>query len=219
MGRVSGAQFSLQTRGLKVNDVFNPHINQAQLSALIAEMPDIDFARFLYCQHIASTHLAVSQFEDMLISAMLMCDRIKLEKALGADMQQWQRMLKKHKVLKDSTAGSLIKILARHDVAEADISYLKWVKGKRDYFVHRLFHEGAWPGDLDVDGCRVMIRRLMAIQLWLQRAQHRTWSIFERAGFLELDYFEGGMLATNSGIYDLFNLDDGRKDNLPSESS
>ena len=172
-------------------------------------MLDIDFARFLYCQHIASTHLAVGQFEDMLISAMLMCDRVKLEKALGADMKRWQKMLMKHRLLKDSTVGSLIKILARHNVAEADIAYLKWIKDKRDYFVHRLFHDGAWPGDLDIDGCRIMMRRLMAIQLWLQRAQRQIWLIFERAGFVELDRLEGGILATNMGIYDSFDEHDG----------
>jgi hypothetical protein len=189
--------------------VFKPQISQAQLSALIAEMPDIDFARFLYCQHIASTHLAVAQFEHMLISAMLMCDGIKLQKALGADLQRWQKMLTKHRLLKDSTVGSLINILARHDVAEADIAYLKWVKDKRDYFVHRLFHDGAWPGDLDVDGCRAMVRRLIAIQLWLQRAQRQIWLIFERAGFVELDHVEGGILATNLGIHDLLDANDG----------
>lgn len=183
--------------------MFKPNISQAQLSALIAKMPNIDFARFLYCQHIASTHLAVGQFEDMLISAMLMCDRVRLEKALGADAQRWQQMLTKHRLLKDSTVGSLIKILARHDVADADIAYLKWVQDKRDHFVHRLYHDGAWPGDLDVDGCHAMIRRLMAIQLWLQRAQRQIWMIFERAGFVELDHVDGGILATNMGIFDL----------------
>lgn len=189
--------------------MFRPHINQAQLSELIAGMSDIDFARFLYCQHIASTYLAVGQFENMLISAMLMCDQIKLEKVLGADTQRWQNILTKHKLLKDSTVGSLIKILSRHNVSEADIAYLQWVKDKRDYFVHRLFHDGAWPGDLDVNGCHVMIRRLLAIQLWLQRAQRRIWLIFERAGFVELDHIEGGILATNTGIHDLFDVNDG----------
>jgi hypothetical protein len=110
--------------------------------------------------------------------------------------------------LKDSTVGSLIKIITRHDVAAADIAYLKWVKEKRDYFVHRLFHDGAWPGDLDVSGCRVMIRRLMAIQLWLQRAQRQIWLIFERAGFVQLNHIEGGILATNAGIYNLLGAND-----------
>jgi hypothetical protein len=73
----------------------------------------------------------------------------------------------------------------------------------RDYFVHRLFHDGAWPGDLDEHGCRSMTRRLIAIQLWLARAERNVWSIFERARFFELDRLEdGSLLATNMGIYD-----------------
>jgi hypothetical protein len=190
--------------------VIKPHIKQAQLSALVAEMPDVDFARFFYCQHIAATHLAVAQFEHMLISAMLMCDHVKLEKALGSDMRRWQQMLTKRRLLRDSTVGSLIKILASHDVAEADIAYLKWVKSKRDYFVHRLFDDGAWPGDLGIDGCHLMIRKLAAIQLWLQRAQRQIWRIFERAGFVELDLVGGGILATNVGIYDVLDTDAGQ---------
>lgn len=183
--------------------MFKPRITKAQLSKLVAEMSDAEFARFLYCQHIASTHLAVGQFENMLIAAMLMCDRVRVEEALGPDIQRWQQMLAKRRLLQESTIGSLIKILSRHDIAEADIAYLKWVKGKRDHFVHRLYNEGAWPGDLDLDGCHAMIRRLMAIQLWLQRAERRIWFIFERAGFVELDVSESGILATNIGIYDL----------------
>ncbi|MGY4176265.1 hypothetical protein ACVIHH_001556 [Bradyrhizobium sp. USDA 4518] len=89
-----------------------------------------------------------------------------------------------------------------------NIAYLKWIKDKRDYFVHRLFHDGAWPGDLDEDGCRTMRRRLLAIQLWLSRAERNIWLIFERAGFVELDHLEdGGLLATNMGIYDLLDAD------------
>ena len=75
--------------------MFKPHITKTQLSAIIAEMPDIDFARFLYCQHMASTHLAVGQFEHMLISAMWMCDRAG-EKALGAAMERWQQAMLKN---------------------------------------------------------------------------------------------------------------------------
>ncbi|WP_152539848.1 hypothetical protein [Afipia sp. P52-10] len=106
--------------------------------------------------------------------------------------------------MQGSTLGSLIKILKRHDVAEADIRYLTWIKDKRDYFIHRLFHEGAWPGDLDVESCRLMSRRLLAIQLWLSRAERNIWSIFERAGFVALNRLgDGSLLASNLGIYDL----------------
>lgn len=185
--------------------MFNPKITKRQITKLIDCMSDIDFARFLYCQHIAATHLAVGQFEDMLISAMFMCDRVKIKTALGQDMEKWEQTLAKRALLQDSTVGSLIKILEGHCIATSDIAYLKWVKDKRDYFIHRLFHGGAWPGDLDFDECHVMIRRLMAIQLWLGRAQRNIWLIFERAGFVELDRLaDGGYLATNMGLFDLF---------------
>ncbi len=96
---------------------------------------------------------------------------------------------------------------------DADIGYLKWIKDKRDYFVHRLFHDGAWPGDLDEEGCRFMTRRLIAIQLCLSRAERNIWSIFERAGFVELDRLEdGSLLAINTGIYELLELEAGDAD-------
>ena len=167
-------------------------------------MSDLDVARFLYCQEMAGAYLAVGKFEDMLVSAMHMCDGVKLERALGSDKDRWKRSLAKRALLQGSTLGSLIKILERHNVNKADIAYLKWIKNKRDYFVHRLFHEGAWPGDLDEEGCRIMSRRLLAIQLWLSRAERNVWSIFERAGFVELDRLaDGSLLATNMGIFDL----------------
>lgn len=172
--------------------------NQVEMSSHIAEMSDTEFARFLYCQHIASTHLAVAQFENMLISAMLTCDKVKLENALGADMKPLAKLLAKHGILRDSTWGSLISILARHSVADADIGYLRWVKDKRDYFVHRMFHDDVWPGDLNADECHGMARRLMAIQIWLERAQRKIWLIFERAGFVEFSDHDKGILARNS---------------------
>jgi hypothetical protein len=184
--------------------MFRPNLSKAQLREIIDGMSDVDVARFLYCQEMAGTYLAVGKFEDMLISAMLMCDRVKLKKVLGTDTDRWAQSLAKKALLQGSTLGSLIKILERHDVVEGDICYLKWIKDKRDYFIHRLFHDGAWPGDLDEEGCRLMSRRLLAIQLWLSRAEKNIWSIFERAGLVELNRLEdGSLLATNWGIYDL----------------
>ncbi|MEQ8395613.1 hypothetical protein [Thalassobaculum sp.] len=184
--------------------MFRPDLTKAQLRDLIDGMSELDVARFLYCQEMAGTYLAVGRFEDMLISAIHMCDRVRLEKALGADSERWVQSLAKKALLQGSTLGSLIKILERHDIAEADIRYLKWIKNKRDYFIHRLFHDGVWPGDLDAESCRLMSRRLLAIQLWLSRAERKIWSIFERAGFVALNRLEdGSLLATNLGIYGL----------------
>jgi hypothetical protein len=184
--------------------MFDPKISKEQLSQIIGEMSDVDFSRFLYCQHMASTYLAIGQFEEMLLSAMLTCDRVRIAKTLGRDMKRWEELLAKKTALQNSTIGTLIKILERHGVIASDIAYLKWIKDKRDYFVHRLFHESAWPGDLDSGGCQFMIRRLMAIQHWLSRAQRNVWLIFERAGFMDLTRLaDGGFLAMNVGLRDL----------------
>jgi hypothetical protein len=184
--------------------MFKPNLTKAQLCDIIEGMSDLDVARFLYCQEMAGTYLAVGKFEDMLVSAMHMCDGLKVEKVLGSDKSRWERSLAKRALLQGSTLGSLIKILERHSVHEADIGYLRWIKDKRDYFVHRLFHAGAWPGDMDEGGCRFMTRRLIAMQPRLSRAERNIWSIFERAGLVELDRLEdGSLLATNVGIYEL----------------
>lgn len=56
-----------------------------------------------------------------------------------------------------------------------------------------------------------MTRRLLAIQLWLSRAERNIWSIFERASFVELQRLaDGGILAMNMGIYDLFGAGEDR---------
>ena len=53
-----------------------------------------------------------------------------------------------------------------------------------------------------------MRRRLIAIQLWLERGERNIWLIFERAGFVEIDRLgDGSMLAMNAGLYDLIEED------------
>jgi hypothetical protein len=191
--------------------MFPPDLTKVQHLEILEGMSDLEFARFRYYQEMAGAYLAVGKFEGMLIDAMHMCDRIKLKKALGDDAERWAQSLAKKELLQGSTLGSLIKILEVHEAAAEDIRYLKWIKGKRDYFVHRLFHAGAWPGDLDEESCRFMTRRLLAIPLWLSRAERNIWSIFERASFVELQRFaDGGILAMNMGIYDLFGAGEDR---------
>lgn len=188
--------------------MFRPAVGKNELISLIEDMSELDVARFLYFQEMAATYLSVGKFESMLISAMHMCDRVKVQKALGLDEDAWALSVAKKSQLEGSTLGSLIKILERHNVDPADIAYLRWIKDKRDYFVHRLFHDHAWPGEMDAESCQFMRRRLLAIQLWLERGERKIWRIFERAGFIELDHLEdGGLLVMNSGIYDLIQAD------------
>ena len=114
-------------------------ITKDKLLKLIDQMSELDFGRFAYCQEIAGTYLAVRLFEDMLVTAMHMCDRVKVEEVLGRDKTRWEQSLQKKALLEGSTLGTLIKILKRHNIAAPDIRYLKWIKDRRDYFIHRLF--------------------------------------------------------------------------------
>ena len=185
------------------NDMFKPSVGKEELKAIIEQMSECDVSRFLYCQEMAGTYLAVGKFENTLISAMHMCDRVKLEESLGQDQRAWERSMEKKAQLEGSTIGSLIKILERHDIDKRDIQYLRWIKNKRDYFVHRLFHDGPWPGDLDEESCRFMRRRLLAIQFWLERAERRIWLIFERADFINITRLENGsLIVMNAEIWD-----------------
>ena len=65
--------------------MFKPGLTKIELLGIVESMSDPDLARFLYCQEMAGAYIAVGKFEDMLISAMHMCDRVKLEKAFGTD--------------------------------------------------------------------------------------------------------------------------------------
>ncbi len=113
-------------------------------------------------------------------------------------------MLAKREQLQGSTLGSLIKILQDHTIAQQDLDYLRWLREKRDYFVHRLFHEGAWPGDMSREGCRLMTRRLLAIQLLMSRGHRTIWRIFERAGLVDVTRLpDGSVLVTNKDLHKL----------------
>ncbi|HEX8900342.1 hypothetical protein [Vitreimonas sp.] len=181
--------------------MFHPNISKEQVRALIGAMSDSDFARFLYCQHMAATFMAVAKFENMVVSAILICDDMKVGKTDRA-ADAGSELIRRHNALNASTLGSMIGILEKHNVPLTDISYLKWLKNKRDHFVHRLFQSGAWPGDLDQEGCRIMIRQLIAIQRWLERGEQQIWRILERAGFVDVDRCEGGLLVSNVKLND-----------------
>ena len=61
---------------------------------------------------------------------------------------------------------------------------------------------------MDSESCQALTRRLLAIQLWLQRAERNVWGIFERADFVELTRVEEGALMMNKGVLDLFATDE-----------
>ena len=168
----------------------------------VQKLDDENSFRFHYCFAIGSTFVLLAKMEDAIIHSMSMCDRVKVKTVLGEDVTAWQRMLAKQTTLQNSTLGNLIAILSRHGIFDADLRYLRWLKEKRDIFIHRFFREGAWPGDLDQQECEAMIRRLRYLEIIFDRASSQVWKILARAGLIELEVFSDGMLAINSGAFD-----------------
>jgi hypothetical protein len=175
-----------------------------QFRRFVSKLDDENAFRFHYCYQVGSTFVLLNKMEDAIIHAMSMCDRVKVKTVLSADATAWERSFAKHTALQNSTLGSLISILSRHEILESDLRYLRWLKEKRDLFVHRFFREGEWPGDLDAEECGVMVRRLRYLEIIYNRASAQVWKILARAKLIELEIFADGMLAINSGMFDDF---------------
>jgi hypothetical protein len=166
---------------------------------------DIDIVRIHYCYQLGSTFVNLASMEDTIIDAMFVCDRIKVAQLLGSDAPAWESMLKKYDKLRSSTLGNLITILAKHNIQNTDLVYLRWVKEKRDFFIHRFFNDqpvaaaGHWPGELDEDTLSIMCRRLLYLEIIFFRASCRIWKIFENAGLLKRVH---GVLMMNPDFVD-----------------
>ncbi|MFO1150376.1 MAG: hypothetical protein U1E62_18515 [Alsobacter sp.] len=168
----------------------------------IGALSQLELSRFDYCYRIGSTFVACSLLEDMVITAMLFCDRVHVSKVLGADAEAWQKISHKQQQLRDSTLGTLVSILARHGIAERDIAYLRWLKNKRDHFIHRFFHGGAWPGELDERQVEGMCRSLGAYEIIFRRGTSQIFPILGRAGLMRVEAVSEGLLAFNHSMFD-----------------
>jgi hypothetical protein len=151
-----------------------------------------------YCYQIGSTFVHLGLMEDAIVQAMLMCDRVKVRSLLGRDAKSWEKLLDKKNALEGSTLGSLVAILSRHGVAHTDVAYLKWVTAKRNFFVHRYFRRGEWPGELGAEAINMACRRLLYLETIFNRAGQRIWRIFGRADLLMVhDLGKNGLLMMN----------------------
>jgi hypothetical protein len=161
---------------------------------------NVDVMRIYYCYQLGSTFVSLGAMETRIVTAMMMCDRIKLAKVIHDDVPFWDSITTKHAQLQSSTLGNLLTILSKHNIAESDLKYLRRVVTKRNFFVHRFFEAEAWPGDLSEHGVRVMSRRLLYLEHIFRRAQTRIYRIFQRAGLVEItDLGEDGSLIMNVG--------------------
>src|SRR5262245_56902606 len=136
----------------------------------------------------------------IIVTAMMMCDRIKLAKVISDDVPFWDSISTRHAQLQSWTLGNLLTILSKHNIAEHDLKYLRWVVAKRNFFIHRFFETEAWPGDLSEHGVRIMSRRSLYLEHIFRRAEDQIYRIFQRAGLIEItDLGEDGCLVMNVG--------------------
>jgi hypothetical protein len=172
---------------------------------LIKALDDESLVRFYYCYQLGSTFVLLNKMERTIIHAMGMCDRIRLAQA-DIDLESWDRRLKKQDKLEESTLGSLIQILARHGIIDADLKYLRWLKGKRDQFIHRWFRHDIWPGEMSIDECRVMARRLLYLEITFHRASEKIWKILERASLIAIQSLgsNGSIMVNPDAMQELF---------------
>ncbi len=181
----------------------NKNIPASAIRKFLSPPANIDVFRIYYCYQVGSTFISLNSMENTIIDAMAMCDRIRLENALQDDAPAWRRIIERYKRFKSSTLGNLITILSKHGLNQADLNYLKWVKNKRDFFVHRFFHNGRWPGDLPEDAMRVLCRRLLYLEHIFHRAGYRIWKIFARAKLLKYqDLGEDGAFISNIEMFE-----------------
>ncbi|ACI59237.1 hypothetical protein Rleg2_6070 (plasmid) [Rhizobium leguminosarum bv. trifolii WSM2304] len=174
----------------------------------IAHLSDLDLVRTRYCYQIGSTFVACALVEDSVISSMLVCDRVKVNTVLREDISNWEKLLLKQKQLQDSTLGTLISLLSKQGIAPADLSYLRWLKSKRDFFIHRFFHTGAWPGDMSERDVDSLCRTLGALEIIFLRGARRMIHILGRAGLMRLEVLSEGVLAFNPDAFEGWDTED-----------
>jgi hypothetical protein len=180
------------------------NISQAkEVRRFLSKRTDEDVLRIAYCYQIGITFTAVSLMEDAIINSMTVCNKINVDNFLEEDAEAWRLLISKLDTLQKSTLGTLIKILSRHNIATDDLNYLRWVKAKRDFFVHRHFRNNDWPGDLDQERFHSHKRKLLYLQAIFERASHRIWQIFVRANLLNVtDLGDDGFLMENTDCWD-----------------
>jgi hypothetical protein len=161
---------------------------------------NLDVMRVYYCYQIGSTFVNLGLMEMIIVTAMATCDRIRLAKMLHGDVPAWNHIVERHSKLRSSTLGNLIAIMSKHGIGGSDLAYLKWVKDKRDFFVHRFFHDEPWPGDLPEGAIRILCRQLLYLEHVFRRAGNRIHKILSRAGLVEyMDLGSDGALVMNVG--------------------
>ena len=174
------------------------NIPVSKVRKILTPRKNVDVLRVYYCYQVGSTFLNLGLMETTLVMAMATCDRIKVAQVLQDDAPAFHHIVERHAHLRSSTLGNLITLLSKHAIIADDLAYLRWVKTKRDYFIHRFYNDEPWPGDLGEHALRVLCRRLTYLEYIFMRAGNRVYKIFSRAGLMQLhDLGEDGFVAMN----------------------
>lgn len=173
-------------------------MNREQIQRKREALSDLEFSRELYVLHLGGVFTTLAIFEQTLIQSLQMPNAIKVNPGVD-DGNASSIFLKKRELLLGHTLGNLIKVLEKNGTEYKDISYLKFVKEKRDFFVHRFFSELPWPGDLNhAYEFDMIARTLKYLEIIFGRATDRIPKILASNGFVELvDLGENGYLMVN----------------------
>jgi hypothetical protein len=187
--------------------MFPANYSRDDMIAHLATISPDTYRKFHYCLNMGFTYLSMAALESTIIDLMTMCNAVQVKTVLEEDAEGWRLLLAKRGTLEQSTLGSLVKILSAHIAAE-DLHYLKFIKAKRDDFVHRFFHHGEWPGDLDANGCEWATRRLLAMNIIFDRAKTRFVGVLMRNGLFIGQPMsrrgEDGILLMNPDFFENF---------------
>ena len=107
---------------------------------------NVDVMRIYYCYQLGSTFVTLGLMETRIVTAMMTCDRIKLSKVIQDDVPFWDSIAMRHAQLQSSTLGNLLTILSKHNIAEADLAYLRWVVARAQFFHSPVFRDGGMAG-------------------------------------------------------------------------
>ncbi|WP_370191501.1 hypothetical protein [Qipengyuania sp.] len=174
-----------------------------QFAEYLDASSDDDVAATIYTSQIGRVFTALALVEDTFVSALWMCENVKLD-GKKKQLPRVREFDKRKGILKDQTFGNLISVLKSNGVSKEAISYFEFVKRMRDRFVHRFFDDNLWPGDLPAEGLLEHSRTLAVYEIIFNRANHRIWKVLGSEIFYEVvDLGDDGLLIMND-LSDVF---------------
>ena len=172
-----------------------------QFSQEILSASEVEFNRIYYCFYFGNVYVQLCLLEQTIMDALLICN--KFDDVLTISGEDAQEFIRKQRILHASTLGSLLRYMEKAGVSERGLSYLRYLKERRDLFVHNFFHSHAWPGDLHPVDAEWHVRRLRFLELTFARGVNRIWKILSDSGlFVRVDLGADGAILYNTDLFE-----------------